>query len=332
MKKFFLVVIIIPVLSTTLCGCQLSTNPTGFAMGTFYDISLENGSVSSEEVQEILDKIDNLFSLSNQSSELSRFNNLEKNLSFTLGKETLFLYNRSLELYSQTNGAFNPFIYPLVELWGFTPPFNQFANHVIPTSSQINYLLPLCDSNNFVLVGNSLTKLNDGCKLDFGAIAKGYAVDQLRSYLLDKNKTALINVGGNLASVGKDYTIGLASPRESEFTYLLSFQLKDGYTCSTSGDYEKYFTIDGQRYCHILDKNGYPVNNEVMSVSIIHKDGLMADALSTAVMVMGLEEGLKFCKNNGISAIIVTSKKQIHTSNIDVTLKDTNYFNNEQKA
>ena len=128
--------------------------------------------------------------------------------------------------------------------------------------------------------------------LNFGAIAKGYAVDKAIDVLKTLGiKEALVNAGGEISVIGNDWIVGIQHPREIN-SIIKKIKL-DGFTVATSGDYEQYFEVDGNRYHHILDpKTGYP-SKGLRSVTIINKLNAIADALATAVFVMGKENGIK---------------------------------------
>ncbi len=330
MKKAYalaLVVVTVTVLTTVfaLCGCGLSRNPDGYAFGVYYSVSIENGSVKANEISALLDRIDNTFSLTVSDSDLSAVNAAAVGERTEISSETAALLNFADTVYRDTEGAFNPYAYSLVKLWGFAPPFSEFDTHSVPSADAIAALLPACSNVGVSLGENYVTRTNPDTLIDLGGMAKGYAVGLLVDYLQSKSKNALIDIGGNLAAVGKSYNIGLRCPRPSEYGYLLSFTLEEGYTCATSGDYEKYFEQDGKRYCHIIGKDGYSAQSDIISVTVIAKDAALADALSTAIFVMGAEKGAEYIKTSGLSAIIVTSERKVVPIGVQVTIKDGAY-------
>ena len=146
--------------------------------------------------------------------------------------------------------------------------------------------------------------------LNFGAIAKGYAVDRAIDVLKTLGiKEALVNAGGEISVIGNDWIVGIQHPREIN-SIIKKIKL-DGFTVATSGDYEQYFEVDGNRYHHILDpKTGYP-STGLQSVTIINKSNAFADALATAVFVMGKENGIKLIESlDDTEAMIIDDRGQ----------------------
>jgi len=329
-KRFFCIItifIIAIIITTFLIGCGLVKDINGFAFGTFYSISLDKGTIKKENIINMLDNIENLLSLSVDNSDINKINSAEVNQWVEVNPTTIDAINKSIELYNLTDGYFNPFYEEIISLWGFYPPFSSLDTHSLPDIDYIqNEILPYCNPNYIIIQGNKVKKLNIHTRIDLGGIGKGYAVSCINSILLQADASGLVNIGGNLASVNSDYKIGLTPPRDSDYSYILSFTLPNGYTCATSGDYEKYFEINNIRYCHIIDKTGISVNNDIMSVSVISKDGATADALSTAIFSMGKKDGFAFAQQNGYKVIIITKDKKILINNIEITIKDTGYI------
>ena len=150
--------------------------------------------------------------------------------------------------------------------------------------------------------------------LNFGAIAKGYAVDRAIDVLKTLGiKEALVNAGGEISVIGNDWIVGIQHPREIN-SIIKKIKL-DGFTVATSGDYEQYFEVDGNRYHHILDpKTGYP-SKGLQSVTIINKSNAIADALATAVFVMGKENGIKLIESlDDTEAMIIDDEGKIFYS------------------
>ena len=161
-------------------------------------------------------------------------------------------------------------------------------------------------------------------KLDLGAIAKGYAADKVRDIFMENGiSSAIIDLGGNIYLLGekdKDepWNIGIQDPLD-ENAYLAIINLKDK-TIVTSGDYERYFEIGEKRYHHIIDPyTGSPSENDLLSVSIIGDNSMLADALSTTIFVLGQEEGIKFMKENysDYQYVLVNRDKEVLIKNID---------------
>ena len=163
-------------------------------------------------------------------------------------------------------------------------------------------------------------------KIDLGGIVKGYAADETKR-ILNKSgiKNAIIDFGGNIYACGNNpsgepWKIGIQNPFELSRKYMGIINATDS-TIVISGDYERYFEFEGKRYHHIIDsKTGYPSENELSAVCVIAKDSIDADALSTALFVLGTEEGSGLTKEiNDIDSLFITKEKQVY---LPLSLKD----------
>ncbi|MCH9028670.1 MAG: FAD:protein FMN transferase [Bacteroidetes bacterium] len=139
-------------------------------------------------------------------------------------------------------------------------------------------------------------KRSAGTELNFGAIAKGYAVDKAVNVLIKLGiNSALVNAGGEIKTIGDDWVIGIQHPRNQN--QIIEKVNPGGMSVATSGDYEKYFELDGKRYHHILNpKTGYPADS-LISVTVLNKSCTIADALATAVFVLGQAKGMRLIEN-----------------------------------
>ena len=164
------------------------------------------------------------------------------------------------------------------------------------------------------MLGDNKIIKKENVGLNFGAIAKGYAVDKAIDVLKKHEiKEALVNAGGEISVIGNDWIVGVQHPRENN-SIIKKIKLA-GFTVATSGDYEQYFTVAGNRYHHILDpKSGYP-SKGLQSATIINKSNSIADALATSVFVMGKENGLKLIETlDGTEAMLIDSEGKIFYS------------------
>jgi thiamine biosynthesis lipoprotein ApbE len=242
-----------------------------------------------------------------QDSEISEINRQAGKNAVSVSPQTFFVVKSAIHYSEISDGAFDITILPLVRSWGFfrkqgrIPPQEEINQN----RALVNYKLIKLDSEN-----NRIKLLKDGMMLDLGGIAKGYAVDQaIEKLRAAKLKNALVNLSGNMYAMGhpkdKDaWRIGIRHPREKES--LLGFLKLQEEAISTSGDYEKFFIHDGKKYSHIINPHtGYPVSG-IASVTIIAKTAMEADALSTAVFVLGAEKGLQLIEAiDGVEGIIV---------------------------
>jgi thiamine biosynthesis lipoprotein len=224
------------------------------------------------------------------------------------------ILKRGVLLATASRGAFDFTIRPIAELWNIGQDDAR-----VPSEQEIADALPSVDYHN-VLIDESDISLANGASIDLGGIAKGYAADKIAELFKSKGvKDALIGLSGNIYALGKnedgeDWQIGLQDPL-LETSYIGVLAISDT-SVVTSGAYERFAEIDGVRYGHIFDpKSGIPVDNDLLSVSIISADSTLADAYSTALFVMGLDAALQFHAKRGATdkfeAIFVTKDKRI---------------------
>jgi thiamine biosynthesis lipoprotein len=223
----------------------------------------------------------------------------------TAPEDIIYLFSLSDSLSQLTDGLFDITVAPLLELWGFYD--REFQ---IPDSTEIMTKIELVDFSK-VEIGNDSIILPEGMKADLGAIAQGYAADRVRE-VLDRHRieSAIINIGGEIVAIGQSpkgrpWRVGIKNPRGKGI--IETVELKD-YTLSTSGDYEKFFMIDNKRYPHIINpKTGFPALDFV-SVTVFYHNAACADAIATAIAVMGPHRGIEFLDSLGIHGIIYYEK------------------------
>ena len=208
---------------------------------------------------------------------------------------------------------------PLTDLWGIGTD-----NARVPAQSEIDEALTHVGYQNVKLLGNNQVQLMNGAQVDLGGIGKGYAGDIVHEmaesdtsdqwHVLARLSGNIEMYGGKTADSGTDnWNIGIADPDDSTDT-IAAVAVHD-LSVVTSGDYERYFEQDGVRYHHIFDpKTGYPAASGLRSVTVIDANSTRADALTTALFVMGADKGRAYCEENGIAAVFVTADKQVFTT------------------
>lgn len=251
-----------------------------------------------KKLEDKINELDDMLSTGKETSEVSRLNRSgEAVLSPTVAN----LVKRSLDIYKKTDGLFDITIYPLMELWGFPT-----KNYRVPSEKEIEEKLKLVGSDkiDFNEETRKISFKNKGMEIDFGGIGKGYITDELVKILTDeKVESAIINLGGNVFGFRKKpdgslWNIAIRDPNEPD-KYMAAIRLEDSAVI-TSGGYERYFEENGIIYHHILDpRTGKPSESGLKSVSIISKDGTLADALSTSLFIMGEEKAIGYWKENG---------------------------------
>jgi FAD:protein FMN transferase len=256
-------------------------------------------------------------------TEVSRLNANAGIRPVKVSPELYELIRRSIFISEITQGAFDISFAGAGKLWNF-----DRENPVMPDSAAVKAALRSVGYKDIILMDSSKIFLaKPGMKIGFGGIGQGYAAEMVRKMLIDKGITSgVVNASGDIRTWGtrpdgSPWKMGIGDPSDP-LKVLLWLPVKDG-AISTSGDYEKYFEINGIRYAHIIDpRTGYPVQG-IQSVTIIGPDAELADALATAVFVMGVVTGIDFIEQlPGYDCIIVDNKNKIHYSKgIEVVLE-----------
>ena len=281
----------------------------GFAQGTSYHITYYSvrENVTKEIIDSIFNSIDSSLSLYKPYSLVNRFNKSQNGL--VVDQHIKKVVNKAIETYEQTNGVFDITIYPLTEAWGF----GVKKISATPTAAKVKSLKACVNSNLLGWSGNKLVKKKSCVKLDPNGIAQGYTVDLIADFL-ERNgiKNYLVEVGGEIRVKGRKYPeneamkVGIELPGEDEFeSSILQHVISiDSGAVTTSGSYRKFYESKGKKISHILDaRTGFPAQNELISVTVIAKDAITADAYDNALMAMGLTKALQFVeKRKDISA------------------------------
>lgn len=289
--------------------------------------SVKTDLVANEGI-EIMQALQNKFDVNIDSSDIAKIN-LSAGISpVEVSVDTLELLKEALRISKLTEGAFDITIGVLTKEWGFTD-----GKYRVPTDREIRDKLELVNYKD-IRISDSKVKLSKrGMFIDLGGIAKGYAVDKVYELLKGKGvKRAIINAGGTIRTVEKDpkriWKIGIKDPTGNK-DILGILYLDSGLAVATSGDYERYFVKDGIKYHHLLDpKTGYP-SNLCKSVTVVSKKAVEADALSTAIFVLGPKKGLSLAEKLDVGVVIVDSKGDIFVSD---NLKSRFKSNGEQEV
>ncbi|MGM1047211.1 MAG: FAD:protein FMN transferase [Bacillota bacterium] len=281
------------------------------------------------EIEELLKTIDAEMSRTNDKSELARVNDNAGIKPVQVSDQTFDVIQKAYDYTKQTEGRFNLAIGPLVTLWNIG---NEGAH--VPDQSKIDELIPHSQYNQVELNPDTreVYLKEKGMEMDLGGIAKGYSADVIAKYLTDNGfKSAIIDLGGNVLALGQKpgghkWTIGIQDPDLSRGNPIGNLKVEN-QTIVTSGVYERFFEEDGKVYHHILDSDtGYPVDNNLNSVTILTDSSIDADALSTSIFSMGLEKGLEFAEQlDKAEALFITKDKKVYiTSGMAEVLAMTN--------
>ena len=300
MKNFAPLIILLVIVS---CGpSQKNTKLSGPVFGTSYSITYYSG--YELDFQEAFDS---LFAAINKSlstymedSDISKINRNEPGL---VDDHFKTVFNASKKIYEETDGVFDPTIGAVVNAWNFGP-----KGKVIGLDSlKIDSLMASVGFNKVSIVGDRVVKQNPITFLDFNAIAKGYAVDVISNYLESQHvENYIIEIGGEIRCKGmnvetqKPWHVGIEKPNFDGTQSLLKVIGMDDEAMATSGTYRKYHTDEsGNRYSHIIDpKTGYPSKTNLLSISVIAENCMLADAYATAFKAMGMEKVKQFLKTH----------------------------------
>ena len=287
-----------------LCACEAKEERVtrqNFVFDTVINITAdEKDSSHLDGAIALCNEFENIFSRTNKDSELYKLNSGTKTeLSDDMKKVLEF----SKEFSMQSDGVFDVTIEPLVSLWNVTgrthPPSDEEVQKALQS------------------VGNEKLTLDPfstgGATIDLGAVAKGYIADRLAEYFKSNNvDNVIIDLGGNVVVIG-EYTVGIRNPFSPDEVFA-TIKVKDK-SAVTSGAYQRYFEHEGKRYHHIIDpRTGYPAESKISSVTVISPSSMHADALSTAIFILG-ENALSLCNNfPDTDALIITNDKKVVTT------------------
>ncbi|MFW6035281.1 MAG: FAD:protein FMN transferase [Halothermotrichaceae bacterium] len=294
-------------------------NRTTFAMNTLIKMK-----AYGENAEEVVDKsfarlneIEDEMSKTVKSSDIYKINQNPQQF-IKVDNDTFTVIKKALEYAELTDGKFDPTIGSLVDLWGIGTEKARVPSEeeIIKTKKLVNYQWVRLDKNE-----KSVKILKPGMKLDLGAIAKGYAADEVRNIIQGYNiDSAYISLGGNVSVVGNkpdgsNWNVGIQDPRLNKAGAMASIGVKNK-TIVTSGNYERYFKENGNIYHHIINPiSGYPARSDVIGVTIVTLDSFDADALSTSVFILGLTEGMELIENTeGVEGIIINKDLELFLS------------------
>lgn len=301
MKRYYLLLIVI---STLFVSCNQKTFKkvqfTGAAQGTYYSITYfdEDARDFQLEVDSILDAFDQSVSIYQANSIVSKVN---RNEDVELDDWFIGNFELSQKISKETDGLFDITIGPIANIWGFGT-FER-PNSIDP--NKIDSALQFVGFHKIKLQGGKIIKENPHMQLNFNAVAQGYSVDVLAAYLESNGiENYLIDVGGEIFAKGRKpngdkWKIGIEIPEEgAEERFYNKIVSVENEAVATSGNYRKFYEIDGVKYAHSLNpKTGYPVRHSLLSATVIASTAGKADAYATAFMVMGVDKTLDFVKD-----------------------------------
>lgn len=277
---------------------------SGSTMGTTYTVKMIGERASGDfkaDIDAELSRIDGIFSTYRDDTELSQFNALPAGERMSASADLRQVIDISRQAHDVSGGAFEVTLGPLVDLWGFGPPGP--SSRGLPERSAITSLLAQVGTDAIRMDGAFLSKTRP-VRVDLSAVAKGYAVDRLAALLDGKGVGSyMVEVGGEVRAKGlndrrQPWVIAIEKPVAGAREIYATLPLAD-VAMATSGDYRNFFVHEGRRYSHTLDpRTGWPVAHNLASVTVLHESCAFADALATALLVLGLEETMRLADAN----------------------------------
>lgn len=281
----------------------------GFAQGTSYHItySTDDSINFQPQIDSFLNAVDASLSTYDSLSVISRIN---ANIDLSVDDKFIEVFEMAKEINKLSGGAFDITVMPLVNAWGFGPGLKKEIDNRL-----IDSLLVLVGMDKVSIHNNKLMKTHPGISLDVNAIAQGYSVDLLADFLAERGvENYMVEVGGEIKTRGENpggqaWRIGIDKPETGNLIpgqQLQAIIQISNTALATSGNYRKFYEKDGVKYSHSIDPvTGYPVQNQVLSATVINSSCMKADALATACMVMGLENAQEMITEEGLFAYLI---------------------------
>lgn len=333
-KKILWFILIFPFLFLYSCNETSETEFTSeiFVMNTFVSQKVygSNAKKAIKQVNECLITLEKELSLYEENSDIY---NINKNAGISpvkVNTYTLELLKAAVEYSEKSQGLFDITIAPLTILWGINSD-----NPKVPQSEEILQAVSLVNYRDLEIDFENQTAFlkKSGMSIDLGGIAKGYIVNEIQKIYNENGiASALISIGGNIYTYhkkidGNDYTLGIRDPNGMANDYIGKLKCHDAVV-ATTGAYERFFEQGGIKYHHILStQTGYPVDSDLLSVTVVSKDGGLADFLSTTLFISGSQQIEKYLNCNDFSVIVIDKNNQIYISeklknNFEITNSD----------
>lgn len=287
---------------------------TKFVLNTVCTISLydkQDQSVLNQAFR-LLTHYDNLFSISVKGSDVYRINHAGGE-PVKVDPDTLAVFREGIRYSEESGGLFDITVGALTTLWNI-----EGENPKVPPESAIQAAVKTVNYKKITIDGDTVTLKNKDAMIDLGGVAKGYIADEVKDYLVSQGvHRAIVNLGGNVVVIGskaKDtpWVVGVQQPFMDRNTDVGSLYVSDK-SVVTSGIYERYFIQDGKLYAHILDpRTGYPVDNNLSSVTIVSDESREGDGLSATCFLLGVDKATKLVESlKDVEAIFITKDGQI---------------------
>jgi len=315
--------LLISALLLAACGKEPLYQEEGFVFGTRVEVSVygEDETRARQAVAAVMQEFQRLHNLLHawQPSALSELNTaFAQGKSASVSPELAAMLREASQLSAQSDGLFNPAIGGLVKLWGFHSDEFKAA---LPDDKKLAALVAAKPQMRDIAISsrNTVSSRNRAVQLDLGGYAKGYALDRAAGLLKQQGiHNALINIGGNVLALGthgsRPWRVGIQHPRKPG--PLATLELRDGEAIGTSGDYQRYFELDGKRYCHLIDpRNGQPAQG-VQAVTVLTRGaraGVLSDATSKPLFIAGAGAWLAVAQKMQLGeALLIDAAGTVH--------------------
>lgn len=329
-------------------GCARDERPEpllleGATMGSRYRVRVDDEGAAArrrelaELAQSVLDDVDARMSTWKPDSEVSRLNRAPANVPVAVSEGTFEVLEAAVRIAGDTGGAFDVTVGPLVDAWGFGPGGEVIA---VPDDAEIDRLLSLVGVEGLRLDpdARTVTKVRREIRVDLSAIAKGWAVDRLLAALAEAGVAhAMVEVGGEVSTRGPTreggpWRIGIERPSPDGTVRLQRTIPLVNRSVASSGNYRNFYVLDGRTVAHTIDpRTGRPVQHRLRGVSVVTEHCMEADALATALMVMGPEEGLAWATERDVAALFLVQSPEREAA-VDIVELSTPAFESVARA
>ncbi len=309
-------------------GCNESTTTqklSGSVFGTTWNLTYLDApeGVTPDQVERAVvgafAVVDDSMNNYRPDSTISRLNGLGTMQVFEVDWDFALVFNSAFDIYAATDGAYDPSVSPLVNLWGFGP--KEVVNR--PSPEAIGALAPIVGLEEFAwdLSTRSFVKKHAKSELDFSSIAKGYAVDLASDELIELGVTNfMLEVGGEIQTRGMSprgdrWRLAIENPVASTAGGVYTAITATDVGVATSGDYRNFFVEDGVRYSHLIDpRTSQPIEHDLVSVTVVHPSTMIADAWATALMIVGTEEALRLADIYELGVLLISRDGELLVS------------------
>lgn len=315
MRTSYIIYLLLFSVFLTACQQQEYVKINGQTMGTYYTLQFKPESQSvdglSAQVEQRLEQLNQNLSTYIDDSDLTTLNRSVGRRCFKVSQDTLAVVSEALRIHQLSDGAFDPGLAPLIELWGFD---KKQTNNQVPADELIKERQAMINFTDAQVRQEQgcIVKGNDLLQINLSAIAKGYAVDELIAILEQQYgiQNYLVEIGGELRVNGnnahnKPWTVAIESPDPGSRSVQKVITPID-MAVATSGDYRNFFEKDGKRYSHTINPiSGYPIEHKLASITVLHPSTMTADAMATTLMVLGEKAGKDFAQQHNLPVFMI---------------------------